>query len=393
MPRIVVAGGCYFERCLSPSAFELFGSGGRAAAAMSSFSDVTLHTYFPEDREGDVHANFAVFGVETIVHASEAVVEFHYHFPLSPPRFAPIPLPHAEDVLVSGDTVVRFGCVEGSMVVNAKVAVYDPQSGHDPRPFKENGSRADRLALVLNKAELVRLCGLGAMEEQVARLTDSPDVVVVKCGAHGARVFEAGKEVGRVPVYRTKSVYKIGSGDIFTAMFAYFWGEQNLPAVEAANIASKYVAYYVSNRCTNLPDSPPELESWQPHKEPEKVYLAGSFFTSEHVWLVEETYGALISLGIPTFSPYHDVGLGTGKEIAAADLRGLHDCAILFALISDNDPGTLFEIGYAISLGKKVIAFSQNSRSQDHTMLLGTECEIHDDLATALYHTAWASMS
>lgn len=392
MPSIVVAGGFYFERCLSPGTVEMFGSGGRAAAAIASFTDVTLHTFFPPERAEDVRDNLRAFGVETVIHPSESVVEFHYHFPLSPPRFAPIPLPRATEAKVDGETVLRFGCVEGGMVVTADVAIYDPQSGKDPRPFKENGSQAGRLAMVLNNAELALMSSAGSMEEQVRNLTDKPDVVIVKCGPYGARVFEGGSEVGQVPVYISKSVYKIGSGDIFSAMFAYFWSQESLSALDAADKASQYVAHYVEHRSTRLPRTLEKLRPWTPQKGPAKVYLAGSFFTSEHVWLVEEAYNGLKSLGIPVFSPYHDVGLGTGTEIAQADLIGLHECELIFALITDNDPGTLFEIGYAISKGKKVIAFAQNARGQDHTMLHGTGCLICDDLATALYQVAWKSM-
>lgn len=389
---MIVAGGLYFERCLSPSAVELFGSGGRAAAAIASFTKVRLHTFFPSEREDDVHANLGAFGVETIVHPSDAVVEFHYHFPLSPPRFAPIPLPRAKQIEVRGDTVLQFGCVEGSMIVNADTAIYDPQSGKNPKAFKENGSQARRLAMVLNDAELSLMSGDGSMSERVSNLSDEPDVVVVKCGPHGARVFERGREIGQVPVYLSNSVYKIGSGDVFSAVFAYFWSQKDLPPVEAADKASQYVAHYVAHRSPRLPVSLAKLEPWSPSRPPGKVYLAGSFFATEHIWLVEEAYGALKALGLPTFSPYHDVGLGTGTEIAEADIRGLEECEIVFALISDRDAGTLFEIGHAISRGKRVIAFAQNSRTQDHTMLLGTGCEIFDDLATALYRTAWASM-
>ena len=66
---MIVAGGVYYERCLTPNVVNLFGSGGRAAVALSGFSKVTLHTFFPMSEEGDVSANMGAFGVETVVHA------------------------------------------------------------------------------------------------------------------------------------------------------------------------------------------------------------------------------------------------------------------------------------------------------------------------------------
>jgi hypothetical protein len=390
--NLAIAGGLYYERCLAPNSTELFGSGGRAAVALSGLARVSLHTFFPDAFKGDAVANMEAFGIEAHVYPSSDVVEFHYHFPLSPPRFAPVPIPSAEPIEVTAENLIRFGCVEGEIIVRAETAVYDPQSGKNPRPFRQNGSNARRLAVVLNKSELNALSPGSVMAQQVANLEDQPAVVVVKCGPHGAFVFECGDLAGQIPIYKSSSVYKIGSGDIFTAMFSYNWINKGLSAVDAADQASRYVSYYVETRSRQMPAELSDREGWTPRHEPRKVYLAGSFFSTEHLWLVEEVYGALRSLGIDVFSPYHEIGVGTGAAIAEADLRGLEDCAVVFALLSDRDPGTIFELGYAICQGKKVIAYCENSGPQDLTMILGTGCEVVNDLATALYRVAWASM-
>jgi hypothetical protein len=374
---------------------QLYGSGGRAAAALSKLTSVELHTFFPEADKEDVVLNMAALGVDCVVHPSHHVIEFHYHFPLSPPRIAPVPLPTADDVTIQAEHIVRFGCLEGEMVVHAKIAVYDPQSGGQPAPFGANGSTADRLALVLNESELFVLSAAEPgepIDTQVARLSDNPEVVIVKSGPHGAAVFLNGKRAGEVPVYKSENVYKIGSGDIFTAMFALGWIERGLSALEAANQASRYVAHYVETRLPEMPAEPPIKEPWSPKKAPGKVYLAGSFFSTEHRWLVEETRAALLSLGIPCFSPLHDVGVGTGKAIAEADIAGLDECEVVLALLSDMDPGSLVEVGYAVRQGLKVIAVVESPGPQDLTMVGGLGCSIQTDLATAVYHAAWASM-
>jgi len=392
---ITVAGGVYYERCLSPSVVELFGSGGRAAAALSSLCDVRLHTFFPEADQDDVIFNMKAFGVDAVVHPSGRVIEFHYHFPLSPPRIAPVPLPTASPAHVAGDQVIRFGCLEGEMIVDAKMAVYDPQSGGRPQSFISNGSKAERLALVLNEGELFALSDAPfeqAMDIQVQQLPDQAEVVIVKSGPHGAFVYEGGKRVGAVPVYKSENVYKIGSGDIFTAMFAHGWMEKGLPPLEAADQASRYVAHYVETRQPQMPATLPDRSPWSPRKPPGKIYLAGSFFSAEHRWLVEEARAALRSLAIPCFSPLHDVGVGTGKHIAAADIAGLEDCELVLALLSDMDPGSLIEVGYAVRKGLKVLAVVENPGPQDLTMILGTDCVVYSDLSTAIYHAAWASM-
>lgn len=389
---MIVAGGVYYERCFSPNVEELYGSGGRAAVAVSSFTSVKLHTFFPDDARDDVIFNMGAFGVEAVTYPSPSVIEFFYHFPLSPPRIAPIPLPVAEPIKVTGDQIIRFGCLEGEIVTESEVAVFDPQSGGRPQAFGANGSRAQRLAMVLNEGELATLSQGDGIEAKVRNLTDRPSVVIVKSGPHGAFVFENGERVGRVPVYRSSRVYKIGSGDIFTAMFGFWWMKGGLSPLEAADRASRYVAHYVETRVPQMPESLPTRPAWSPINPPRTVYLAGSFFTTEHLWLVEETRAALRSLGIPCFSPMHDVGVSTAHHVAKADLAGLDRSHVVLAMVSDRDPGTLFEIGYAIKLGLKVIAVAENPGPQDLTMIKGTGCQVESDLATAIYEAAWASM-
>ena len=397
---MIVAGGVYYERCLTPSVEELFGSGGRAAVALSQISDVTLHTFFPKSEAQNVVLNMAPFGVTPVVHPSEAVIEFFYSFPLSLPRIAPIPIPRADTVQVRGGNVIRFGCLEGDFVVEAETAVYDPQSGNKPRSFGENGSRAERLALVLNEGELRGLSSVDAeiddLPALVGGLVDKPDVVVVKAGPRGAHVFERGAKVGTVPVYKSASVYKIGSGDIFTAMFAHCWAERQMSAIDAADAASRYVSLYVENRLPTMGREPPndriavEIEL---RDEPYKIYLAGSFFSAEHIWLVDEVRTAIDAFRVPCFSPMHDVGIGTGKEFAEADIEALDDdCDVMLAMLSDNDPGTLMEIGYAVAQKLPVFVVSENPGPQDLTMIAGTGCHVHNDLSTAIYHAAWAAL-
>ena len=394
---MIVAGGVYYERCLTPSVLEMFGSGGRAAVALSGTNKVTLHTFFPEHLQDEVTFNMGSFGVQSVVHPSDAVVQFFYNFPLSMPRIAPVPVPRAESANVAGDKVVRFGCIEGEMIVDAGIAIYDPQSGSNPQPFKANGSKAERLALVLNTGELARLAKLNSdehdMEALVAALTDEPEIVIVKSGPHGAHVFEGGVKVGTVPAYKSEAVYKIGSGDVFTAMFANGWAVKGLSASEAADEASRYVAGYVESRIPTMSGAPPDKEPIVPHERPRKIYLAGSFFSTEHLWLIDEVHAAIESLGVECFSPWHDVGVGTGPEIAQADLKELDECDVLLGLVSDMDPGTLVEIGYAIS--EKCIPIfliAENTRPQDLTMMQGDNIRRYDDLSTAIYHAAWSAL-
>ncbi len=389
---IKIAGGVYLERCLTPSRTSLLGSGGRAAAALARLSEgVTLHSFQPAALALDAQIALAAFGVQTIFHDSPAIIGFEYLHPLSSPRIYPVPLPVAGTVQVDGKAVLRFGCLEGDFRVNGQRVVYDPQSGSAPVSFHENGSRAESLSLVLNRAEAELLSGEPdpVNAATALRSLDGANIIVIKMGAAGAMVFEGDRQQS-VPAYRSSAVDKIGSGDVFSATFAHFWAERGLSATEAADIASRYTAGYVEDRCLPLPlEAPDKPPVATPARKP-KIYLGGPFFTTPQVWMIEEARSGLLSLGADVFSPMHDVGFGEPSEIARQDLIGLDQCDAMLALLSEPDPGTLFEVGHARSRGKAVVALVECPREQDPTMLIGTGCDVVDDLATALYRVVWA---
>lgn len=390
---LVIAGGVYVERCFSPNRTSLLGSGGRAAAAVAAWSPgTTLHSFHPPSGVRDAQIALGAFGVETIFYDSEAVIGFEYLYPLSLPRIYPVPLPRAGTVEVSGDVVLRFGCLEGDFRVHGRRVVFDPQSGSAPESFGANGSSAKELAIVLNREEAALLTGEDEPDAAAAvlRARERADVIVIKMGAAGARVFQGGSSAS-IPAYRSMAVDKIGSGDVFSASFAHFWGERGASAVDAADIASRYTCGYVEDRCLPLPAEPPARIAIAPPAAGGRIYLGGPFFTTPQVWLIEEARRGLFALGMDVFSPLHDVGFGAPDVVAERDLAGLNGCTAMLALLAEPDPGTLFEVGHARSCGIPVVALVQQPREQDTTMLVGTNCEIVDDLATALYRVAWAA--
>ncbi|WP_375167134.1 MULTISPECIES: PfkB family carbohydrate kinase [unclassified Bradyrhizobium] len=80
-------------------------------------------------------------------------------------------------------------------------------------------------------------------------------VLVVKRGPRGAIVYQVGDDPIEIPVYRSETVFKIGSGDVFSAAFALHWGERAIDAATAADIASKSVAHFVDGHALPLPES------------------------------------------------------------------------------------------------------------------------------------------
>jgi len=395
MSAITIVGGVYHERCIWPDWDQVFGSGGRAAAALSGLVDkLTLRTYARDDTAERFKA-YAVgaYRFEFEPTRADQTVSFEYVHSLSIPTIRPAPplIRQNEPISVSDDVVLRFGFMEGSGRVDAKCCVYDPQSAFAPRPFAENGSRADRLAIVANRGEVLALGRRPDLIESArALLADGAEVVVVKSGAAGAYVVDSTNATS-VPAYQTEQVWTLGSGDVFAAMFAAAWGVRNAKPVEAAKVASRAVAEYANSMALPCPSLPDLEKSLLPEAQAfdGEAYLAGPFFTISQRWLIDEARRCLSELGMKVFSPVHDIGHGPAETIAPADLAALDKCDVVFAILDGIDSGTVFEIGHARARGKPVYVLAQTVSEEDLKMVVGSGCQVFDDFVTAIHHTAW----
>lgn len=398
---MIIAGGVYYEQCMTPYIRNIYGSGGRAAAALSGVSkDIKLFSYATPKSAKEFSAIAYSFGFDFIPTHQNRQISFSYVHPLSVPVINPHPLAIAQNspIKIRGDVVLRFGLLEGEVIVESGVAVYDPQDAYAPKMFHHNGSKSKKLAVVLNRHEGTLLTGLADEKEIIAKVSqaDEANVVVLKMGARGALVYENGNYEW-VPCFKTKSVSPIGSGDIFSAVFAYEWAKNKKRALEAAQNASAAVAKFCEQPTLPISTitSPAELElspiTDDDLKKKPKVYLAGPFFTLSQLWMIEEARDALNSFGMHVFSPYHDIGEGPGIDVAPKDMAAIRECDILFAILSGQDPGTIFEIGFAKALNKPVIVFIENEKLEDLKMVEGSGCQIFKDFSTAVYATRWAS--
>lgn len=396
-----IAGGVYGEYCMHPNWYELFGSGGRAASAvMHVGGQATLHTYLNSENAETLKGRSALEGF--IVNGSNVSegVNFSYHHALSIPTIRR-PSIKFNSICVAEEKVIRFGMIEGDAIVDAEYAVYDPQNVYSPEGFQDNGSKAQHLAVVLNRHEASALSGLNSASPQdMARkisVSSRAEIVVIKMGAKGALVYE-NDSFSRIPAFQTDRVWKIGSGDNFVALFSYFWMEERRQAVEAAELASKATAYYCANQgfATSKCLSDFSLQKIQLSERYQNgysplVYLAGPFFTLAELWLVDQARNNLREMGLRVFSPYHDVGHGSADDVVSLDLKALAECDVVFAIGDCLDSGTVFEVGYARSLGKPIVLYSENESDSDKKMMLGSGCILCDDYVTSVYKTLWAA--
>ncbi|MCE7521200.1 PfkB family carbohydrate kinase [Halomonas titanicae] len=394
---ITVAGGIYYEQCMCPMWQELFGSGGRAATAIARLGGAAkLYTYADESSESILRQRAALEDFRIEVHTVDQSQHFRYTHGLSKPVIHPTPK-ISTTLQVDAERVVRFGFLEGDCVVHAQSAVYDPQSSREPLPFHHNGSHADRLALILNRSEAEALHGSAELstDNLAAALAHSQraEIVIIKMGPAGALLYQHA-QTHFIPSFVTSRVWKIGSGDVFVASFAYFWLEEELAPLEAAMRASRATAYY----CETMGfASKVELESYNPPAAilPQSsmhsplVYLAGPFFSLAQLWIVEEARGLLLDMGLRVFSPVHDVGHGPAEDVVQKDIDAIHKCDLMLAIGDGLDAGTIYEIGYARALKKPVVMYVENESKEDQKMMAGSDCIISKDFVTSIYQIFW----
>lgn len=394
-----IIGGSYMENCIDPSSNELYGSGLRAAAALSNKGfNISFYSCISKEYQWLAEQKGKTFGYQCTYLTIPLTIEFDYYHPLS----FPYRVNYEEDLPIQKIIVDRegdflyYGMLEAVAIVNGNYVVYDPQN---QKRFKDTGSTAKHLAIILNKKEALFFSktkneDLHAVGCELLE-SENADVIVIKNGADGALVFDK-EGIHTVPVFQTSRVWPIGSGDVFSAVFSWQWIMQKKSPHESALYASMMTAHYCESKHLPVVEPSKLLSSLEVKKKVKSIYLAGPFFTMAERWLINELRDVLIDFGNNVFSPYHDVGIvdasninSESKAIAEKDLDGLINCDVVLAVISGLDAGTLFEIGYAKANDKKVVVLSQNVNSNDLTMLIGTECEITDDFTTAVYKASW----
>ncbi len=400
---MIVVGGTYRELCANPVRHLLRGSGLRAAAALSSSHErPTLHSAVEESAAEEAGYVAGGLGVEAVWTQRSESIRFGYFTPLSAPTIDGRLSRLSHELTSEGETALVFGMVEappGSVRVSANRLILDPQQPRDLVALDLNSFHYGELAIVANRAETLALGGGGSLQEAAARLLDQygAAVVVTKLAARGSLVTTRDDQqpVGPFP---TRTVWPIGSGDIFAAAFALYWGQRNYAPLEAAREASRWTAHWCVDPDgeVHLGGDPneygalDELGPLDPGDE-RQAYLAGPFFNLAQRWLVDLVRDSLRDLGGGPFSPFHDVGLGD-SDVARRDLEGLRASASMLALLDGADAGTLFEAGYATAIGIPVVGYAETPDPEGWKMLEGTGAELHDDLSTASYRAVWAGM-
>lgn len=388
-----IVGGTYEERCAFPRHHETVGSGMRAAAALTSTGDdIQLTSARHPSEEQVVAVTAGTYGISGEWGDRTRPVSFSYFTPLNAPTVDGIGATITSDIDVEGDVVLAFGFIEsGNVKVSGRRVVVDPQR---PRNLTEDDLpdvTADEVVWTLNERETRQLGRDSdvAVAAQCLLTERGLAGVVTKRGPRGVLVTtkDFQQPVGACV---TDSVFPIGSGDVYASALTWAWGVAGADLVEAAAVASNAAAHWCETR-----DYPVPLDVLQgkttrkmvPTSPAKPVYLAGPFFNLQQRWTIDVINDALHP-GV--WSPSHEVGPG-GLEVAMKDLEGLESCGSVLALLDDNDPGTVFEAGYATKMGIPVIIYATKLDEEGGKMLVGSGGVFFDDLTTAVYKAQWAA--
>lgn len=310
-------------------------------------------------------------------------IAFAYFHPLSRPHIEPpladiVPQPA---IYVNAKTVLRFGLLEGDAVVNAERAIYDPQTSNRPQAYHANGSTANSLALVINESELRAITNIADCDTAAQQLIQKQnvDVLVVKAGTRGAVVYEASGSKIHVAAYRSSKVFKIGTGDVFSAVFAHYWGENHMAAHHAAVLASKSVSKYCSDGV--LPLELSETDQFIPVGNAFKgpILLEGYADTLASRYVMEEARFHLRAMGANVVCPALERVTST-QSIAAV------------LIIADGYSGSLQHMGEEINATPTVIYQEEKSIYQQ-PLLNKSSHIICGEFVTAIYFTVWAAMT
>jgi len=393
---ISVVGGIYREIDYDDVAMEIFGSGFRCvkfllenkcAVAFSTTGSSEVSKFLAENKK--VYENFNFNCIDY-----DEFITFKYSFALDDPTIFPsiLNIKKSNKIYLTGTNVICYGMLETDFSVKGNKVVYDPQTSIKPTKFKDIGI-ADELIYIVNLNEARSISSSEDINEIKNYFFNEENVkaVIIKNGPYGATLYHEDDEV-QIPSFITDNVNKIGSGDIFTSSFGYYWMEMGLKLEECALYASMSTALYCDKKIYINTSSDPTFsyKKFANNKLTDIcIYLAAPFFSIAELVLIDKIRNAFLGFGVKVFSPFHDIGLGDDATIAKKDIEGIDKSNIVFCVLDNLDSGTLIEIGYSIANGKKIIGYHRTCYKPQLTMLNAGEVTIYNNLTTAIYHTIW----
>ena len=393
---ITVIGGTYREIDYDEIVIDIFGSGFRGSKfLLENNCIVDFHTTGNQETLLFLKENQKVYkNLSYNCKEYNDIITFKYSFSLDNPTIYPnlLNISKTEELNVKAENIIAYGMLETDFKLSGKKIVYDPQTSIKPNKFRDIG-QAEELVYIVNMKEAQSLASSDDIEDIKSFFfkIEKATAFIIKNGPYGATLYYNHNEI-KVPSYITENVNKIGSGDIFTASFGYYWIEKGLSFEESALNASKSTAYYCDKKvfvdiCQLLEFEYVEFDNKDLKNK--QVYLASPFFALSELILIDKIRSAFLEFGVSIFSPFHDIGFGDDATIAKKDIEGIENSDIIFCVFDNLDSGTLVESGYSLAKGKKLIGYHRTCEESKLLMLKPGDLKVFTNLTTAIYQTIW----
>jgi hypothetical protein len=393
---ISVIGGTYREIDYDDISMDIYGSGYRCCKfLLENKCFVNYYTSGNHEVEKYLKEIKKVYNdFDFQLTKSEYLITFKYSFALDTPSIFPniLNIKKTEKIKIAGENVICFGMLETEFNIKGNKVIYDPQTSLNPKKYSEIGI-AEELIYIVNMNE-AKSISLQNNVEEIKKFffnTENAFALIIKNGPYGAKLYLKNNDEFEIPSFITENVNKIGSGDIFTSSFGYYWMNKNLPLEECAILASKVTSLYCDKKVyIDVKDFEYNFIEFQNNNYKEKqVYLAAPFFSIAELILIDKIRNAFLEFGVKVFSPFHDIGLGDEETIAIKDLKGIKDSDIIFCVFDNLDSGTLIESGFSLAMNKKIIGYHRTCEDSKLLMLKPGNSKIFKNLTTAIYHTIW----
>lgn len=388
---MIVVGGIYNEVRQFPPRDEYTGPGLRAAAAIKSFSrSVRLKTFATAGLMPVIIDRATEYGIDVdITEATRSVALTRFHS-LSRLTTNIISQERPMPIRAEADTVLRFAMYEGTAVVKAKRAVYVYNSYIANEGFRDNGSSASQLAIIITVEDLERLTGLAAeLAGDVLLERERAKVVVARLGPQGIRVHIHGHIPAHIAPKKFEGKYNNGGDDVFAAIFAAVWGYDRADPIEAVKMAAGWEASFFRAGCVPPGDVLENPMSAAARQIPRPIYLAGSSTSITRRWLMEEAHAILDNFRLLVLPQFLEAGDGlTDIEESHCDEPHFADNAVLLALPDDVSFLTELDRMIVDTPARTIIVFTEAIVFRRACLLYPSSVQFERDFVTAVYRAA-----
>jgi nucleoside 2-deoxyribosyltransferase len=240
-----------------------------------------------------------------------------------------------------------------------------------------------------------RVCLANTTELWTAFKAVKPTSIVLKENRGGARVMIAAEHrIEPIPALLGSTLNSVGVGDVFSAVYVALKEKEGpVPAAWKAARASsayaqttnpdlfeQYVQRGLKLALAQMKDLGGVSLPWE-HRKELSIYLAAPDFSHGNRTAINDVIKSLEYHNFWVRRPIKEIGelppgsgLGQLTETFNKDVALLGESALVFAVPTERDPGTLVEIGIAIERRIPVVVYDPHDECRNTMVVAGAKC-------------------